>query len=70
MQIDTRSPRATSAALKEGMKATFTVDAFPGKTFEGNGPPGAQLADDDAGRRHLRRGDRRRQHGRSRCAPA
>ena len=30
-----RSPRATSAALKEGMKATFTVDAFPGKTFEG-----------------------------------
>ena len=35
MQIDTAVAEADVGALKEGMKATFTVDAFPGKTFEG-----------------------------------
>lgn len=35
MQIDTAVAEADVGRLAEGMKATFTVDAFPGKTFEG-----------------------------------
>jgi HlyD family secretion protein len=35
MQIDTAVAEGDVGALKEGMKATFTVDAFPGKTFDG-----------------------------------
>ncbi|HEX5058349.1 MAG TPA: efflux RND transporter periplasmic adaptor subunit [Kofleriaceae bacterium] len=35
MQIDTAVAEGDVGALKESMKATFTVDAFPGKTFEG-----------------------------------
>jgi HlyD family secretion protein len=35
MQIDTAVAEADVGRLTEGMKATFTVDAFPGKTFEG-----------------------------------
>jgi HlyD family secretion protein len=35
MQIDTSVSESDVGALKEGMKANFTVDAFPGKTFEG-----------------------------------
>ncbi len=35
MQIDTAVAEADVGRLKEEMKATFTVDAFPGKTFEG-----------------------------------
>lgn len=35
MQIDTAVAEADVGRLKEDMKATFTVDAFPGKTFEG-----------------------------------
>ncbi len=35
MQIDTAVAEADVGRLKEAMKATFTVDAFPGKTFEG-----------------------------------
>jgi HlyD family secretion protein len=35
MQIDTAVAESDVGRLKEGMKATFTVDAFPGKTFEG-----------------------------------
>jgi len=35
MQIDTQVAEADVGRLKEGMKAQFTVDAFPGKTFEG-----------------------------------
>jgi HlyD family secretion protein len=35
MQIDTSVAESDVGRLKEGMKATFTVDAFPGKTFEG-----------------------------------
>lgn len=35
MQIDTAVAEADVGLLKEGMKAQFTVDAFPGKTFEG-----------------------------------
>jgi HlyD family secretion protein len=35
MQIDTAVAEGDVGRLKEGMKATFTVDAFPGKTFEG-----------------------------------
>jgi HlyD family secretion protein len=35
MQIDTAVAEADVGRLKETMKATFTVDAFSGKTFEG-----------------------------------
>ncbi len=35
MQINTAVAEGDVGALKEGMKATFTVDAFPGKTFNG-----------------------------------
>ncbi|NVB78165.1 MAG: efflux RND transporter periplasmic adaptor subunit, partial [Kofleriaceae bacterium] len=35
MQIDTSVAEGDVGRLKEGMKATFTVDAFPGKNFEG-----------------------------------
>jgi HlyD family secretion protein len=35
MQIDTAVAEGDVGALKDGMKATFTVDAFPGKTFAG-----------------------------------
>ena len=35
MQIDTAVAEADVGRLTEGMKATFSVDAFPGKTFEG-----------------------------------
>ncbi len=35
MQIDTAVAEADVGRLKEGMKATFTVDAFAGKTFDG-----------------------------------
>ncbi len=35
MQIDTAVSEADVGRLSDGMKAQFTVDAFPGKTFEG-----------------------------------
>jgi HlyD family secretion protein len=35
MQINTAVAEGDVGSLKEGMKATFTVDAFPGKKFEG-----------------------------------
>jgi HlyD family secretion protein len=35
MQIDTAVAEADVGLLKEAMEATFTVDAFPGKTFKG-----------------------------------
>jgi HlyD family secretion protein len=35
MQIDTAVSESDVGRLAEGMKATFTVDAFPGKNFEG-----------------------------------
>jgi HlyD family secretion protein len=35
MQIDTAVAEGDVGRLSEGMKANFTVDAFPGKTFEG-----------------------------------
>jgi HlyD family secretion protein len=35
MQINTAVAEADVGRLEDGMKATFTVDAFPGKTFEG-----------------------------------
>lgn len=35
MQIDTAVSEGDVGSLKEGMKATFTVDAFPGKQFNG-----------------------------------
>lgn len=36
MQIDSAVAEADIGRLRDGMKATFTVDAFQGKTFEGS----------------------------------
>jgi HlyD family secretion protein len=35
MQIDTNLSEADVGAIKQGQRATFTVDAFPGKTYKG-----------------------------------
>jgi len=35
MQIDTNLAEADAGSIIEGQKAAFTVDAFPGRTFEG-----------------------------------
>ena len=35
MQIDTSVAEGDVGRLADGMKATFTVDAFPGRTFDG-----------------------------------
>ncbi|MBS1186881.1 MAG: HlyD family efflux transporter periplasmic adaptor subunit [Burkholderiaceae bacterium] len=35
MQVDTSIDEAEIGRVREGQKATFTVDAFPGRTFEG-----------------------------------
>jgi len=36
MQIDTNLSESDAGSIREGQKAAFTVDAFPGRTFEGN----------------------------------
>jgi len=36
MQVDTSVSEADVSRLREGMQATFTVDAFPGKPFKGS----------------------------------
>lgn len=35
MQIDTNLSESDAGSIREGQKSTFTVDAFPGRTFEG-----------------------------------
>ena len=35
MQVDTAIDEAEIGRIRDGQKATFTVDAFPGRTFEG-----------------------------------
>jgi HlyD family secretion protein len=35
MQIDTNLSESDAGSIREGQKAAFTVDAFPGRTFEG-----------------------------------
>lgn len=35
MQVDTSIDEAEIGRIRDGQKATFTVDAFPGRTFEG-----------------------------------
>lgn len=35
MQIDTNLSESDAGSIKEGQKSAFTVDAFPGRTFEG-----------------------------------
>lgn len=35
MQIDTNLSESDAGSIKDGQKAVFTVDAFPGRTFEG-----------------------------------
>ena len=36
MQVDTSVAEADVSKLREGMQATFTVDAFPGQPFKGS----------------------------------
>ena len=53
MQVDTNVSESDIGGIKDGDKAFFTVDAFPNRTFEGTGQPGAAVAADHAERRHL-----------------
>ena len=61
MQVDTSVAEADIGKLKPDMDATFTVDAYPSRHVQGEDPADPQRAADAAERRHLRRGDRRRQ---------
>ena len=46
MQVDTNVSESDIGGIKEGNKATFTVDAFPKRTLRGRGHPGAAVAAD------------------------
>ena len=63
MQVDTSVAEADVGRLQAGMRATFTVDAFPGEQLRGCHPADPQRPADGAERRHLRRRHRRRQPG-------
>ena len=53
MQVDTNVSESDIGGIKEGDKATFTVDAFPNRVFEGTVDPGPPVAADRAERRDL-----------------
>ena len=61
MQVDTNVSESDIGGIKEGNTATFTVDAFPKRTFDGRRDPSPSVAADRAERRHLRRRGQRRQ---------
>ena len=61
MQVNTNVSEGDVGRLVEGMDATFTVDAFPGRRFKGKISRDPELGHDDAERRHLRRRHRRGQ---------
>ena len=58
MQVDTNVSESDIGYVQVGQKATFTVDAFPDRDFEGVGRAGPAGADHGAERRDLRRGGR------------
>ena len=41
LEVDTNISEADMGGIKEGDKATFTVDAFPQRVFQGASPSGA-----------------------------
>ena len=61
MQVDSNISESDIGYVKEGQKATFRVDAFPGSRFRGRRCPGPAGADHRAERGDLRRGRRRRE---------
>ena len=60
MEVDTNTSEGDMGGVKEGDKATFTVDAFPQRVFQGTVSQSPSVAADGAERRHLRRRGRRR----------
>jgi HlyD family secretion protein len=44
MEVDTNVSESDIGGIREGSKASFTVDAFPRRTFEGGGDPGPPIA--------------------------
>ena len=65
MQVDSNASESDIGYVKEGQKATFRVDAFPDRDFEGDRQPGSAGADHGPERGDLRRGGER---GKSRAA--
>ena len=53
MQVDTNVSESDIGGIKEGNKATFTVDAYPDAAVRGHGDPGPAVAADGAERRDL-----------------
>ena len=58
MQVDSNVSESDIGYVKEGQKATFRVDAFPDRDFDGVVSPGSAGADHGSERRDLRRGGR------------
>ena len=63
MQVDTNVSESDIGGIKLGNKATFTVDAYAKRTFEGNGNAGPPVTANGSERRDLRHRDQRRQFG-------
>ena len=59
MQVDTNVSEADVGRVRVNQPATFTVDAYPGRTFTGTVTSDPRGADQRAERDHLRRRDRR-----------
>ena len=53
MEVHTNVDEADVGNVWEGQEVTFTVDAFPGEAFQGQGLSGAQRADQRARGHHL-----------------
>ena len=70
MQIDTAVAEGDVGRLDREHEGDVHRRRVPRQDVRRHRAPGPQLADDDVGRRHLRRGDRRRQPASTRCAPA
>ena len=53
MQVDANVSESDIGGIKNGNKATFTVDAYSKALVRGNGDPGPPVPADGAERRHL-----------------
>ena len=60
MEVDTNTSEGDIGGVKEGDKATFTVDAYPQRVFQGSGDSSPPIAADGSERRDLRCRGRRR----------
>ena len=59
MQVDTNVSESDIGGIKENDDGSFTVDAFPKRTFQGKVSASPSVSTNRAERRHLRCGDRR-----------